>query len=125
METRKIEKIENFLESLSTEVDILNFVDIENIDYSNAYQSIYEMIEENGGFHVEIIYYSKAIEYLKENDPSLHESLEIADEFGFNLKNLNSEILASLLASENARNDFAELKTEINDFFVELEKEEE
>ena len=39
------------------------------------------------------------MEYLKENDPSLSESLEIAAELGYDFKNLNSEILASLLAS--------------------------
>lgn len=118
-------KIENFLSELNTEIDVLNFVDIDNIDYNNAFSSIYEMIDDNCGFNIEIVYYSRAIEYLSENDPSLNESLEIAFEYGYNLNNINSEILASLLASQNARNDFFELEDEINNFFEELQEEEE
>jgi hypothetical protein len=118
-------KIENFLSELNTEIDVLNLIDIDNIDYSNAYDSIYEMIDDCGGFDIEIIYSSNAMEYLSENDPSLCESLEIALESGYTLENLNSEILASLLSSQNARNDFYDLESEINDFFLGLEEEEE
>lgn len=118
-------KIENFLSELSTEIDVLNLIDVDNIDYNNAFESIYEMIDDNGGFDVEIIYYSRAIDFLSKNDPSLHESLEIAAEYGYEVDNLNSEILASLLASKNAREEFYELEDEINDFFEELEEEEE
>ena len=118
-------KIENFLSELSTEIDVLNLIDIDNIDHDNAYDSIYEMIDDNGGFDVEIIYYSKAIAYLSEHDPSLHESLEIAADYGYEVHNLNSEILASLLASKLVREEFYELESEINDFFIELEEEEE
>ena len=69
---------------------------------------IYEDLFESGFFDVEIIYYSKAIEYLKEHDASLNESLEIAAEMGFTLENLNSETLASLHASRKKFNDFWE-----------------
>jgi hypothetical protein len=41
------------------------------------------------------------------------------------VQNLNSEILASLLASKLVREEFYELESEINDFFEELEEEEE
>ena len=118
-------KIENFLSELSTEIDVLNYVDIDNIDMSNPFDSICEMIEDNNGFDIEIIYYSNAIDFLAENDASLHESLEIASEYGYEVQNLNSEILASLLASKLAREEFQELESEINDFFEELEEEEE
>ena len=118
-------KIENFLRELNTEIDVLYLVDIDNIDNNNAFDSICQMIEDGNGFDVEIIYYAKAIEYLAENDPSLHESMEIASEYGYEVKNLNSEILASLLASRNIRDEFYELEDEINSFFEELEEEEE
>lgn len=118
-------KIENFLSKLSTEVDVLNLIDIDNIDHDNAYDSIYEMIDDNDGFNIEIIYYSRAMDYLRENDPSLNRSIEIASDMGFSLNDINSETLASLLASQNAREDFSELEDEINDFFLELEEEEE
>lgn len=49
----------------------------------------------------EIIYYHVAIDYLKENDPSLMESLELANEYGYEAKNLNSEILATILYQSN------------------------
>lgn len=45
----------------------------------------------------DIIYYSNAMEFLTENDISLKESLEIASEYGFELKDLNSETLANIL----------------------------
>jgi len=118
-------KIENFLSELHTEIDVLNLIDIDNINFDDAFNSIYEMIDDNDGFNIEIIYYSNAIEYLSKNDPSLNESLEIASEYGYEVGNLNSEILASLLASKLARDEFYELKEEINDFFLELEDEEE
>lgn len=114
-------EIENFLLDLDTEIDIISTVDIDNIDFSNAFDSICEMIEENNGFDVEVIYYSKAMEYLSNNDPSLQESLSIAYDMGFTVDNLNSELLASLLISKNVREEFYELEDEINDFFGELE----
>ena len=112
--------IYEFLSGLKTEVCITDYVNIEDIDIENAYDSIYEKIEDNNGFDIEIIYYSNAIAYLKENDPSLNESLEIAAEYGFELKNLNSEVLASLLASRNSRDEFYELQSEIDEFFQDL-----
>jgi intracellular sulfur oxidation DsrE/DsrF family protein len=118
-------KIENFLRELNTEIDVLNYVDVNNIDPVNPFESICEMIEDNGGFDIEIIYYSNAIDFLAKNDPSLTESLEIAAELGFEVQNLNSEILASLLASKLVREEFYELEDEINSFFEELEEEEE
>ena len=118
-------KIENFLRELNTEIDVLNYVDVNNIDLDDPFESIYQMIEGNGGFDIEIVYYSNAIDFLAKNDPSLRESLAIASELGFEVQNLNSEILASLLASELAREEFYQLKDEINDFFAELNEEEE
>ena len=82
--------------------DILNNL----ADYDSS--EIYEELREQNYFDVEIIYYSKAMEYLKENDFSLTESLEIAAEYGYNTENLNSEVLASLHASRKKENDYFE-----------------
>ena len=120
METRK-EKISEFLTDLNTEIDILSCIDIDNI---RSYSDIYDQIEDNGGFDIDIIYYSRAMEYLSENDCSLNESMEIAHNMGFEPKNINSELLASLLASQQAREEFTELENEIDDFFDDLEEEE-
>ena len=125
MKTTLKNKIEEFLKSLNIDnLEITDCVDIENIDLDNPIESIYNQIDDNRGFEVEIIYYSNAIQYLQENDPSLRESLEIAHEFGFEVKNLNSEILASLLASQKVRNDFYDAESEISNFFEELQEEE-
>ena len=80
---------------------------------------------------VEIIYYARAMEYLTEYDTSLTYSLELANDMGYDCANLNSEILASILASENNRDDFYDTfpVDEINDFVSDmleyLEEEEE
>ena len=116
-------KVFEFLNGLTSVVCITDYVNIEDIDIDNAYNSILEKIDVNNGFDIEIIYYSNAIEYLSKNDPSLKESLEIASIYGFELNNLNSETLASLLASQNARENFYELESEIETFFEELKEE--
>ena len=117
-------KIEDFLKKVSPEeVYIPDYVSVNDIDLENPFVSIEEEISDNNGFDVEIIYYSNAIDYLKENDPSLQESLEIASGYGYTTDKLNSEILASLLASQNAREDFADLRNEIESFFEEIKEE--
>ena len=114
------ERVAEFLKDLHSTIDILNYVNPEDIDIENAYESILEKLQDNGGFDVEIIYYSKAMQFLMENDSSLKESLEIASEFGFKIENLNSEVLASLLASRQAEEEFYDLQSEIDDFFQDL-----
>jgi hypothetical protein len=116
-------KIKNFLKNLNTEIDILNCIEIENIDIEDAYSSIYDMISESNGFDIEIIYYSDAMDYLHNNDNSLKDSLQIASEYGYTLENINSEVLASLLASQNAESEFQDLAKEINNFFEEIATE--
>lgn len=120
------EKIENFLRTLDTDhISLMDYVTIEDIDPQKAYDSIFEMIDNKDGFQIDIIYYGTAMEYLMKNDPSLKESFEYANMLGFTLDNLNSETLASILASELEREEFAENENEINDFFSELMEEEE
>jgi hypothetical protein len=117
MKTEK--QITEFLKSIHIDnVDIMDFVNIDEIDTDNAAESIFEMINDNGGFDVEIIYYSNAIEYLKKHDNCLTESIEIAIEYGYTLENINSELLASLLASKKSMIDFWDYQDEINNFFI-------
>ena len=126
METTLKNKIETFLKSLNIDnLEITDFIDIENIDLNNPIESIYDQIDDNGGFNIDIIYYSNAIQYLQKNDPSLNESLNLAAELCYEVKNLNSEILASLLASQNVRNDFYDAESKISNFFEELREKEE
>ena len=119
------DKVDNYLNDLSTEhTEISDYVNSEDIeDYDNVFDFITEKLQDNNSLDVDVIYYSRAIAYLSENDASLNESLRIASELGFSTENLNSEILASLLASENNREQWQEKEDEINTFFEELEQE--
>jgi hypothetical protein len=116
---RTTEQITKFLENIYIEnVDILDYINIDEIDHDNPAESIFDMINDNNGFEVEIIYYSNAIEYLKRNDPSLRESIGIALEFGYSeYSNINSEFLASIHASQKAMSDYWDYQNEINNFF--------
>ena len=69
---------------------------------------LFDDLQTNGYFNEEVIYYSTAIRYLKDNDPSLTESLDIATEYGYEAKNLNSELLATLHASQKKEETFFE-----------------
>lgn len=93
------------------------------------FDELRDLLEENGAFNVEVIYYASAIAFLQKNDPSLNESLELAAEMGYTPQNLNSEVLASLLASNYARIEFEDMESKITDlinsFDEETEEEEE
>ena len=114
-------KTEEFFKSLNIEnLDLMDYVDIQDIDLNNAFESIYDMLDEKDAFNIDIIYYYNAIEYLKEHDNSLNESLNLAAQLCYEVQNLNSEVLASLLASQNARTDFYDKETDIDNFFNSL-----
>jgi len=117
------EKIYDFLKNLGTEVSILDYIKIEDIDFENAFDYIFDKIYEDGGFDIEVIYYNTAIDYLMRNDPSLRISLNLAYELDFKVENLTSEVLASLLKSNIAKEEFLELEDEITDFFKEINNE--
>ena len=108
---KKNELIKNTLQDLTLEYlgeDATEFLSLpDELDDYDTHQ-IFDELQDNGFFNVDIIYYSKAIEYLKENDASLSESIEIASECGFTLENINSELLASLHASKDRENKFWE-----------------
>ena len=116
---KQTQKIVNFFTEIEndTKIEILSNIELNDIDLENPFDSIYEAINENNGFDIEIIYYSSAMEYLTRHDNSLMESIEIALNYGYELKNINSELLASLLASQNSRNEFNNYENEINNFF--------
>ena len=65
----------------------------------------------------EIIYYSNAMKYLSENDGSLRDSIDIAVEMGYDLKNINSELLATLLQQRNLEEELNGLTNEIEECF--------
>lgn len=123
METTTKEQIENYLKSIKIDnLEIMDFIDIDNIDMDSPFDSIYEMIADNNGFDIEIIYYFNAMEYLSKNDPTLRVSIGIASEYMEDFRGLNSETLASLLASQIVREDFYNERDSIETFFNYLNK---
>jgi hypothetical protein len=72
-------------------------------NYEDAYQYCIE---------TEIIYFNRAMEYLSEHDWSLTESIRLASELGFELKNINSEMLATIHLQEGLINSIKEIEYE-------------
>lgn len=91
--------------------------DFEDFNQDDAFNSLYNLIQDQGGFDQEVIYYSYAIEYLSKNDPSLQDSIKLASDLGYETSDINSELLASLLKSENERENFCLANKDIENFF--------
>jgi DNA repair ATPase RecN len=90
-------------------------------DYDSADQLIEDVID-NSYYAEDITYYTRAIEYLSDNDPSLQESMEIASEYGYEVESITSELLASLLKTRENEEAFYELKDEIEEYYDNIEE---
>jgi uncharacterized protein (DUF1786 family) len=121
---KRAEKIKKFFdeEIKMNNIDIMYYVDADEVQ---SFDDVLQQIEDVNGFDVEIIYYTTAMEYLMARDPSLRESLEIAHEYGYTADNINSELLASLLASKECREEFMSYEDEITEFFEMINDEDE
>jgi len=64
----------------------------------------------------EVVYFEKGIQILEDLDSSLQNSLWIAEQLGYDIKDLNSELLATLVIQE-------ELREQLLPLFDELEEE--
>lgn len=125
MKTR-VELIEEFICGLKCEnIDFPYCASNYGYENINSFDELRDSILDNNGFEVDITYYASAMKYLQENDPSLYESLGIADKLGYGIKYLNSELLASLLATRRTEEDFEDLQSEVDDFFEDLPTDEE
>lgn len=116
-------QIREFLDEFAKQSDIfiLDYLYIEDLihkfnDENYDSNDLYEDLQQEYAFDKEIVYYGNAIKYLFKNDPSLTESLGIAHEFGYEVDKLNSEILASLLASRKADESYWENQDMIDNF---------
>jgi hypothetical protein len=110
------QEIKEIFESYKTFNSYISFYDIFNHDPESINQVIEEI--ETLIFQTEVIYYSVAIDILKNNDISLRESLEIAEEYGYSPKSLNSEILATLLIQKYLQEDATKLIEEIENLLI-------
>lgn len=101
-------------------IDPLEYFTIDEIKEMGDFDTLTDELHYKGAFDKEIIYYANAIEFLRENDPSLRNSLVIASDLGYDTRSLNSEILASLLLSEMTRDEWYKNKNEINEIIETL-----
>jgi hypothetical protein len=98
------------------DIDIDKIIEeIEGVDSIYELDDLNELIWDTTILQEEFIYYYDAMKYLTENDPSLTESFEIASEYSFDPKNLNSCILAGLLASRQNEDDWHNLARELDE----------
>ncbi len=126
METN-IQTISQQIEAKKAEIyALINSIDIdanyhlEDEDLTSA-DNIRDTLDNSNAFDVEIIYFSNAIEYLSKHDSSLIISLGLAHEMGFSLDKLNSETLASILATENVKEEFSTIERELDELCEELQ----
>jgi len=109
--------IKEFLGTLTTELDLqYNYQD--DMTFGEFEEAIDTYIRESS----DVIYYSKAMEFLQEHDPSLRESLGLASDLGYDPSDLNSEILATLLNQQKLFEEWSELSSEIEEYFDEYKK---
>lgn len=83
--------------------------EIERSDSIECLDDLNEIIWDSNILQTEFVYHYAAMKYLMDNDPSMREAFEIASEYGFDTKNLNSCILAGLVASRQNEEDWHEL----------------
>ncbi len=121
-EEKRIELLQEFVNTLSVDgVDLEYHIDWSSTDVVEDYYDLTEMLVESGAFNIEVIYYGSAMEYLTQNDTSLTRSLGLASEYGYTPDNINSELLASLIKSEDAREEWDEYENQVDEFFGMLE----
>lgn len=114
----KNEKLKKALLEIANDCVELNDIMINtiyNTDSDNAQDFINEL--DKRICEQEIVYYSRAIEYLAEHDASLRDSLELAHDLGYTTEQLNSELLATLLYQDNLRNELQDITKDIEQAF--------
>ena len=118
------EKIEKLL---SDNVGIDVTIDESDLEYGMDVDALEQAVDIDRAIseQCEIIYYSRAMEFLAENDPSLHEAMDCAEEYGYSPKDLSSEILATLLNERQMRNAYWDWRDDIQEILDEIEDDEE
>jgi hypothetical protein len=123
-------KTENKVIELNKIIDTINErLGVNHLDYLfenqiedlSDFDSFIDYLTKNDYMSIDIIYYSHAIDYLAKNDNSLRKSINIAIEHDWPIQNINSELLASLLASRNLQDLLHEYRDEINEILGECE----
>lgn len=86
------------------EIDIIDIYhysfDFDDLSIFNDFDSLTYYLDDVQAFHYNTIGYYDAISYLMDEDASLTKSLSLANEYGYNINRIDSELLASILISE-------------------------
>lgn len=113
----------------SLDIETIPFEYYDDLEDAKDFESYFEELEYST-HQTECIYYSNAMKYLTEHDTSLSESLEIACEMGYEVGDLNSELLATLLmqrkeleALYDAKDDLEDLYDEFIEYKKQVQKE--
>ena len=102
---------------MSEETEYTHTVDDEKFEsYDEAVQYCYEQ---------DIIYYGTAMDYLREEDCSLRESMQLAHDLGCDLANISSETLATIHYQNELVSSIEEVQlepTQVGFFYKEIIK---
>ena len=105
-------EIKKAIEDILDNTDYLKDVDIDGDTPEEVIEYIEDRIREE-----EVIYYRKAIKFLSEEDNSLMNSVDLATDMGYELKNINSELLATILMQDKMSSELYEIKEDIENAF--------
>ena len=104
-------KLQQITEDNNFDIDLANLnCNEDNFDEFN--DKVYEAISDEY-----VGYYSEAMKYLAREDCSLSQSLEIASEYGYDTKDLNSELLATLLYQKRLQQQWYEIGDQVEELF--------
>lgn len=113
----------------SLDIETIPYEYYDDLEDAKDFESYFEQLEDST-HQTECIYYSNAMKYLTEHDNSLSQSLEIASEMGYEVEDLNSELLATLLmqrkeleALYDAKDDLEDLYDEFIEYKKQVQKE--
>lgn len=122
----KKEKLERICEILDEELSLYDsakrYLMESNVE---SFDDICQILLDERALDVEIIYYSDAMDYLRKEDLTLTDSLELAYQMGYKLRDLNCCILATLLATDENERGLYRLKDDIEKIIEEEEEEKE
>ena len=124
--TEKEKSVIDKIQDLIDDTDDLSQIsfDMDESDINSA-DDVFEYIEDKIN-EIEVIYYNNAMKILSETDPSLQISMGYADDLGYRCKNINSELLATILCQELAREELYKIRDDIEEVVDEwLESDEE
>lgn len=113
--TEKEESVIDKIQDLIDDTDDLSRIsfDMDESDINSA-DDVFEYIEDRIN-EIEVIYYNNALKILSETDPSLQISMGYADDYGYSCKDINSELLATILCQELAREDLDNIRDDIEE----------